>query len=123
MSQQHLVHINKGCWFWHNENTLLHKDLGPAYIGEDGTFIWAQNGYFHRENGPAIIWWDKSREWWQNGVRIMYDTHDVPISTLGDFQDMIFMFNDEEIRNYIDYFDDYEIKVAKTFRWVKNKHV
>lgn len=38
-----------------DEEVVLHNEVGPAYIGPDGTKVWWICGKMHREDGPAIV--------------------------------------------------------------------
>ena len=40
---------------WRDENSLLHRDDGPAAIMHTGDEKWFQHGKLHRDNGPAKI--------------------------------------------------------------------
>lgn len=71
------------------ENGTLHREDGPAFIGEDGYKQWIVNGkinrtidskgvkrwydenaHLHREDGPAIEFPDGRVEYWLEGVRV-----------------------------------------------------
>ncbi len=38
-----------------DDSYLLHNELGPSLIYDDGSFCWYKRGYKHRENGPAFL--------------------------------------------------------------------
>lgn len=76
--------VGDKCWY---KNNLLHREDGPANIGEDGyeswyfegkrhredgpaqifsngTKIWYKKNNYHREDGPAVIYPNGEKEWW-----------------------------------------------------------
>lgn len=65
------VIINKrGDKSWLNQQGLLHREDGPAYIREDGTQEWFINGPRHRENGPALEHSSGRKSWYIFGTHI-----------------------------------------------------
>ena len=44
-----------------------HRTDGPAFIHDDGTEAWYQNGKLHRVGGPAVIHSNGEEYWYQNG--------------------------------------------------------
>jgi len=58
---------------WYNDNGILHRDDGPAYIESDGTEQWWIHGHRHREDGPAVVWSNGTKEWWVNHKRHRVD--------------------------------------------------
>ena len=55
------------------DDSLLHREDGPACEFAGGRKVWYQNGEYHRENGPAYEWADGTKEWYQNGKRHRVD--------------------------------------------------
>ena len=49
-----MIHIKEDIIIFHNKDSKMHRDNGPAII-EGNYQIWYQNGKYHREDGPAII--------------------------------------------------------------------
>ncbi len=60
----------EGNKFWYSETegeeTLLHRDDGPAVEMVDGSVEWWKHGQLHRIDGPAVENVD-GREWWFRG--------------------------------------------------------
>lgn len=50
-----------------DDNDLLHREDGPAYITPYGYEAWYLNGLTHRKGAPAVTWPDGMVEWWWNG--------------------------------------------------------
>lgn len=63
---------------WREEG-LLHRDIDPAVIREDGTSEWYYKGRRHRLEGPAII--NKSyKQYWINGELCQNREHYINMS-------------------------------------------
>lgn len=41
---------------WRDEDNLLHRIDGPAFINRYGDEQWEYHGKMHRIDGPAVIW-------------------------------------------------------------------
>jgi len=54
-------------WYKHGE---LHREGGPAVVGQDGAKFWYRDGQRHREDGPAVIRPDGTEEWWLNDEEV-----------------------------------------------------
>lgn len=59
---------NYGNKIW-QENGILHREDGPAYITFSGTECWYLNGERHRVGGPAVTRPDGTMSWWVKGTR------------------------------------------------------
>jgi hypothetical protein len=46
---------------------IYHREDGPAFIGEDGSWSWYKDGIVHREDGPATLDHRKTKRWFKNG--------------------------------------------------------
>lgn len=53
-------------WYQHGKR---HREDGPAYISAFGMKAWYKNGLLHREDGPAVIHNDGTEQWWINGKK------------------------------------------------------
>lgn len=54
-------------YFSSDENPHMHREVGPAFIGKDGTKSWFIDGKRHRDDGPAIEYKDGSTMWYKHG--------------------------------------------------------
>ena len=60
---------------WHkggDPKAPLHRVGAPAWIADDGSEVWYENGKIHRVGGPAIEWADGRKEYWLDGQRVSY---------------------------------------------------
>ena len=62
--------VGDNCWY---KNNLLHREDGPANIGEDGSESWYFEGFRHREGGPAFTTPSGYKSWWFMGKRHRFD--------------------------------------------------
>lgn len=55
--------------FYFDEFGGLHREDGPAHVGNDGTLLWFHHGRQHRVGGPAAIHPSGEEIWYIDGVR------------------------------------------------------
>ena len=58
-----------GTWMWYKDG-LVHRLDGPATLDHNGIKRWFKDGKLHRLDGPAIEWPDGRAEYWLEGARV-----------------------------------------------------
>lgn len=64
-----------GSYWFHQVNSVTHKEDGPAITHHNGSRYWLINGIYHRLDGPAKSYYHNIRdqwieEWWIDGTQI-----------------------------------------------------
>jgi hypothetical protein len=71
MTKQYIKKAKFGTYYYKDkEETILHREDGPAAEYYQGAKTWALNGKKHRLDGPAIESADGYKAWWVNDVFI-----------------------------------------------------
>ena len=58
-----MTYFKDSAKIWRNEQSLLHREDGPAVIWPDGYEEWYINGKRHRLDGPAIVGSNTTSYW------------------------------------------------------------
>lgn len=67
-------------YFLDEEQTIFHREDGPAVEYIDGTNLYYKFGKLHREDGPAIEHPDGTKEYYIAGIRHRLDGHAIEYS-------------------------------------------
>jgi hypothetical protein len=75
MEEQYIITNADGVKFYYKdkEQTILHREDGPAVEHTSGTKEWYVNGKRHRLDGPAFEHAGGSKSWYVNGKRHRID--------------------------------------------------
>ena len=52
---------------WLDDEGLLHRVDGPAWVWPRGTQYWSRHGRFHFAHGPADLYADGTLAWYEDG--------------------------------------------------------
>jgi hypothetical protein len=75
MEEQYIITNADGVKFYYKdkEQTILHREDGPAIEYAGGSKSWYVNGKLHRLDGPAFEHAGGSKSWYVNGKRHRID--------------------------------------------------